>query len=78
MCGVCRHAGAGQRSAATHNPTSWACGGAPGHGDPFAEEVHTLGELTVLVKTRLRRMQYRPALLAGFLASTGLGFGPFL
>ena len=39
---------------------------------------HNLGELTALVKTRLRRMQYRPGLLAGFLASTGLEFGPFL
>src|SRR3954449_9021861 len=39
---------------------------------------HTLAELTALVKGRLRRMQYRPALLTGFLASTGLGFGPFL
>src|SRR4051794_11216671 len=39
---------------------------------------HTIAELTVLVKTRLKRMQYRPALLTGFLASTGLGFGPFL
>ena len=39
---------------------------------------HTIGELTVLVKTRLKRMQYRPALLVGFLASTGLEFGSFL
>jgi DDE superfamily endonuclease len=39
---------------------------------------HTLAELTVLVKARLKRMQYRPGLLAGFLASTGLEFGPFL
>ena len=38
---------------------------------------HTITELTALVKTRLKRMQYRPALLAGFLASTGLEFGPF-
>jgi hypothetical protein len=30
------------------------------------------------VKTRLKRMQYRPGLLVGFLASTGLEFGPFL
>jgi DDE superfamily endonuclease len=29
---------------------------------------HTIVELTALVKTRLKRMQYRPALLAGFLA----------
>ncbi|WP_448620061.1 transposase [Geodermatophilus sp. URMC 65] len=39
---------------------------------------HTLVELTALVKTRLRRMQYRPGLLLGFLAGTGLEFGPFL
>ena len=39
---------------------------------------HTLAELTALVKTRLRRMQYRPGLLLGFLAGTGLEFGPFL
>jgi hypothetical protein len=39
---------------------------------------HTIGELTALVKTRLKRMQYRPALLVGFLASTGLDLGPFV
>ena len=39
---------------------------------------HTLAELTALVKTRLKRMQYRPGLLVGFLVSTGLQFGPFL
>ena len=39
---------------------------------------HTLAELTALVKTRLKRMQYRAGLLAGFLASTGLEYGPFL
>jgi hypothetical protein len=39
---------------------------------------HTIAELTALVKTRLKRMQYRPGLLVGFLASTGLEFGPFL
>ena len=31
-----------------------------------------IGQLTALVKTRLRRMQYRPGLLDGFLAKTGL------
>jgi hypothetical protein len=36
---------------------------------------HNLTELTALVKTRLKRMQYRPGLLAGFLANTGLDFG---
>jgi putative transposase len=39
---------------------------------------HTIAELTALVKTRLRRMQYRPGLLVGFHYSTGLDFGPFL
>ena len=39
---------------------------------------HSIAELTALVKNRLRRMQYRPGLLAGFLASTGLDLGPFL
>jgi len=38
----------------------------------------TIAELTALVKTRLEMMRYRPVLLAGFLASTGLEYGPFL
>jgi putative transposase len=36
-----------------------------------------LAQLTTLVKTRMRRMQYRPGLLDGFLASTGLDLTPF-
>jgi hypothetical protein len=35
-------------------------------------------QLTALVKTRLRRMQYRPGLIDGFLAKTGLGLTPEL
>jgi putative transposase len=31
-----------------------------------------IGQLTALVKARLRQMQYRPGLLDGFLAKTGL------
>jgi hypothetical protein len=31
-----------------------------------------IGQLTALVKIRLRRMQYRAGLLDGFLAKTGL------
>ena len=31
-----------------------------------------IDQLTALVKARLRRMQYRPGLLDGFLAKTGL------
>ena len=37
---------------------------------------HDIGQLTALVKTRLRRMQYRPGLLEGFLAKTGLDLTP--
>jgi transposase len=33
---------------------------------------HDIGQLTALVRTRLRRMQYRPGLLDGFLAKTRL------
>jgi DDE superfamily endonuclease len=36
-----------------------------------------LAQLTALIKTRLKRMQYRPGLLGGFLASTGLDLTPF-
>jgi putative transposase len=35
-----------------------------------------IGQLTALVKTRLKRMQYRPGLLDGFLASTRLDLTP--
>jgi putative transposase len=38
---------------------------------------HNIIQLTALVKTRLKRMQYRPGLLHGFLASTGLDLTPF-
>jgi putative transposase len=38
---------------------------------------HTISQLTALVKTRLRRMQYQPGLLDGFLAGTGLDLTPF-
>jgi transposase len=31
-----------------------------------------IGQLTALIKTRLKRMQYRPGLIDGFLARTGL------
>jgi len=36
-----------------------------------------IGQLTALVKNRLRRMQYRPSLLEGFLARPGLDLGNF-
>ncbi|MFG2585141.1 hypothetical protein [Streptomyces malaysiensis] len=32
----------------------------------------TVDQPARIVKTRLKRMQYRPALLAGFIAKTGL------
>jgi hypothetical protein len=37
---------------------------------------HNISQLTALVKTRLRRMQYRPSLLEGFVAKTGLDLAP--
>ena len=37
---------------------------------------HDIDQLTVLVKSRLRRMQYRPGLLEGFLAKPGLDLAP--
>ena len=36
-----------------------------------------IDQLTALVKTRLRQMQYRPGLLEGFLAKPGLDLGNF-
>ena len=36
-----------------------------------------ISQLAALIKTRLKRMQYRPSLLADFLASTGLDLTPF-
>ena len=36
-----------------------------------------ISQLTALVKTRLRRMQYRRGLLDGFLAGTRLDLAPF-
>jgi putative transposase len=38
---------------------------------------HDITQLSDLVKTRLKKMQYRPCLLGGFLASTGLDLTPF-
>ena len=35
-----------------------------------------INQLTALVRTRLRRMQYRPGLLEGFLAKTRLDLTP--
>jgi putative transposase len=36
-----------------------------------------LSQITALIKTPLKRMQYRPGLLDGFPASTGLDLTPF-
>jgi hypothetical protein len=35
------------------------------------------GQLTTVVKTRLRKMQYRPGLIDGFLAKTRLDLSNF-
>jgi putative transposase len=36
----------------------------------------TLNELARLIKTRLKKMQYRPQLISGFIAKTGLDLKP--
>jgi len=38
---------------------------------------HDIGQLTALVTARLRRMQYQPGLLEGFLAKPGLDLNNF-
>ncbi|MEU1472865.1 IS630 family transposase [Streptomyces sp. NPDC005761] len=37
---------------------------------------HSLDQFTALVKTRLKRMQYRPGVIDGLAAKTGLDFQP--
>jgi len=37
---------------------------------------HSLDQLTALVKTRLKRMRYRPRLIEGLIAKTGLDLQP--
>ena len=37
---------------------------------------HDINQLTRLARARLRQMQYRPGLLEGFLAKTGLDLTP--
>ena len=36
----------------------------------------TIDQLAAIVRTRLRRIQYQPALISGFLAQTGLNLEP--
>ena len=38
--------------------------------------VSDVDELTAIIKNRLKSMQYRPALIDGFLAQTGLTLEP--
>jgi putative transposase len=37
---------------------------------------YTADQLAAIVRNRLKRIQYRPALIDGFLAQTGLSFDP--
>ncbi|WP_405970466.1 hypothetical protein OG496_09775 [Streptomyces sp. NBC_00988] len=37
---------------------------------------YSLDQLTALVKTRLKRMQYQPGLIKGLMAKTGLDLQP--
>ncbi|HYB14974.1 MAG TPA: hypothetical protein VEF71_05830 [Streptosporangiaceae bacterium] len=38
--------------------------------------VHDVDQLATVMKSRLKRIQYRPALIDGFLAQTGLTLEP--
>jgi len=38
--------------------------------------VRDVDQLAAVVKNRLKRIQYRPALISGFLAQTGLSLEP--
>jgi transposase-like protein len=68
-----RRPGGGMRISAGRWPRSpsW-CAAGSGWATPWRGWTCCCTGLTALVKTRLRRMQYRPGLLDGFLAGTGL------
>jgi hypothetical protein len=53
---------------------STSASGLPGRSTDL--QVTTIDDLVALVKTRLRRMQYRPDLLDGFLGQTRLTLQP--
>jgi len=55
--------------------TRWSCCGRIWSGRWPTWPSTLLRSWPALVKTRLKRMQYRPPLLAGFLANTGLDLG---
>ena len=71
----------GERSLASDSPSASVRGALSCLGAlPFAStaETHETRFPTTLVMTRLRRMQYRPGLLEGFLAKPGLDLTPFI
>ena len=48
-----------------------------GHeGQPGNLAVRDVGQLAAIMKNRLKRIQYRPALIEAFLAQTGLTLEP--
>ena len=56
--------------------TGWRMGGLGRTSNGPCLAKRHIGQLTALVKTRLKKMQYRPGLLKGFLASTSLDLAP--
>ena len=48
----------------------------PGSGPTPPLAASTPGQLAAIVKNRLKRIQYRPALIDGFPAQTGLTLEP--
>jgi hypothetical protein len=70
------------REAAWGNGSADKAGTAPRadfttHVSGIMTDLIAAGQLTALVKTRLRRMQYRGGLLEGFLTGTRLDLTPF-
>lgn len=57
-------------------PTPAAIKSPPVHSLGNLAACSTADQLAVIIKSRLKRIQYRPALIAGFLAQTGPSLEP--
>jgi hypothetical protein len=82
-----RHAHLHQRAPglADRRPTPGVCPGPQSGRGRLDEHKNSLGnlggcstpdQLAAIIKNRLKRIQYRPALIDGFLAQTGLSLEP--
>jgi hypothetical protein len=67
---------AGRRAAAWLPPAVQAIAWAHMKNSLGNLAVRDVSQLAAIVKNRLKSIQYRPALIEGFLAQTGLAFEP--